>query len=70
MKPAYEPGMISYGDFGPAHEEVQKAYGSIKNYNVEITFLNGLMKIKGILSEDCKLIYAWGKLCFLAKSIA
>ena len=41
MDPIGNPGTITYGDFGPARDEVQKASGGIKNYNVEIVMFNG-----------------------------
>ena len=60
MGPVGQPGTITYGDFGPAREEVQKASGGMKNYNVEISLWNGMMITKGIVSNDGKIIYSWG----------
>ena len=68
MDPVGTDGSITYGDFGPAREEVQKASGlDCKNYNIEISVFNGLLITKGIVSEDGKMIYSWGKLlgCFI-----
>ena len=63
MDPVGTDGSITYGDFGPAREEVQKASGlDCKNYNIEISVFNGLLITKGIVSEDGKMIYSWGKL--------
>ena len=40
--PICNDGTITYGDFGPAREEVQKASGGgVSNYNVEIKIFNG-----------------------------
>ena len=62
MDPVGTDGSITYGDFGPAREEVQKASGlDCKNYNIEISVFDGLMITKGIISEDGKMIYSWGK---------
>ena len=62
MDPVGTDGSITYGDFGPAREEVQKASGlDCKNYNIEISVFNGLLITKGIISEDGKMIYSWGK---------
>merc|ERR1711971_1495132 len=61
MDPISNDGTITYGDFGPAREEVQKASGGVvSNYNVEVKIFNGMMVSKGILSEDGKLITSWG----------
>ena len=60
MDPVSTPGTITYGDFGPAREEVQKVFGCSKNYDVELILFNGRAKIKGILSNDGKVIYCWG----------
>ena len=60
MGPVGQPGTITYGDFGPAREEVQKASGGVKNYNVEISLLGGIKITKGIVSTDGKIIYSWG----------
>ena len=68
MDPVGTDGSITYGDFGPAREEVQKASGlDCKNYNIEISVFNGKMITKGILSEDGKIIFSWGKFkgCFI-----
>ena len=60
LGPIGQPGTITYGDFGPAREEVQKASGGKKSYNVQISVFNGMMITKGILSDDGKVIYSWG----------
>ena len=49
VEPMASPGTITYGDFGPAREEVQNASGGVKNYNVEIKHLNGKLR-------SCKLL--------------
>ena len=59
-------GTITYGDFGPAREEVQKAAHSGENYNVKISVFNGTLVTKGIISEDNKIIYSWGKYLILS----
>ena len=41
LDPMAPPGTITYGDFGPAHEKIQKASGGIKNYNVQIVMFHG-----------------------------
>ena len=42
MDPICNDGTITYGDFGPAREEVLKASGGgISNYNVEVKIFNG-----------------------------
>ena len=59
MDPVGTDGSITYGDFGPAREEVQKASGlDCKNYNIEISVFNGMLITKGIISEDGKMIYS------------
>ena len=66
MDPVGTDGSITYGDFGPAREEVQKASGlDCKNYNIEISVFDGLMITKGIISEDGKMIYSWGHTCII-----
>ena len=40
-KPISAPGTWTFGDFGPANEEVCKAAGGIKNYNVEVSIWMG-----------------------------
>ena len=64
--PVGDPGTITYGDFGPAREEVQKAAHSGENYNVKISVFNGTLVTKGIISEDNKIIYSWGKYLILS----
>ena len=39
------PGSWTFGDFGPAKEEVSKAAGGIKNYNVQIVAMSGIVKL-------------------------
>ena len=41
LKPMGPPGTITYGDFGPAHEKIQRVSGGIRNYNVEIVMYQG-----------------------------
>ena len=41
-KPICAPGSWTFGDFGPANEEVVKASGGIKNYNVEVSVWFGI----------------------------
>ena len=40
-----------YGDFGQAHPELMKHTGR-SNYNVEMTMMNGMWQLKGILCDD------------------
>ena len=61
IDPIGEPGSITYGDFGPAREEIKNASGGGKNYNVEISLFSGMVTTKGIISEDGTMIYCWGK---------
>ena len=42
--PPTADGTWTFGDFGPAHEEVQKAAGGIKNNNVEMKLFHGKAK--------------------------
>merc|ERR1719228_324557 len=58
--PICAPGTWTFGDFGPANEEVSKASGGIKNYNVEISIWMGVIHYFGIISEDGKTIFCWG----------
>ena len=53
-------GTWTFGDFGPAHEEVQEASGGIENLNVEISLWEGMFKMSGVLCEDGKKIYTFG----------
>ena len=46
LDPMAPPGTITYGNFGTAHEKIQKASGGIKNYNVQIVMFHG--KICGL----------------------
>merc|ERR1711997_644739 len=55
-----EVGTVTYGDFGPARQEVQEAAGAGQNYNVEMSFMGGVFKVLGIVSEDGKTTYTWG----------
>jgi len=60
-EPMGPPTTRTYGDFGPAHEEVSKVVGGIKNYNVEFyTYFGILQRVLGIISEDGKSLYFWG----------
>jgi len=52
-------GTWSFGDFGPAHEEVQKITG-IKNNNVDSVLWHGMLKSKGVLTEDGTKVVSWG----------
>lgn len=60
MDPVAKDGTWKFGDFGPAHEEVQKASGGIKNYNIEMNVWNGMDHSFGVISEDGKTIFSWG----------
>ena len=45
-------GTWTFGDFGPAREEISEASGGgLKNYNVEMTSFEGLSRSLGLLSE-------------------
>ena len=60
--PDLEPwcdGIWSFGDFGPAHEEIQKISG-IKNNNLEMSEWNGMVKKFGVISKDGETIYLFG----------
>ena len=52
-------GNISYGDFGPAHDEIVKATG-IANYNCEIQM--GIWKIQCVLNEEGTKHYSTGNI--------
>ena len=43
-KPICDTGTWKYGDFGPANQEVQKASGGVKNYNVELDLWAGTIQ--------------------------
>ena len=60
MDPIATKGTWKFGDFGPAHKEVQKATGGIENYNIEMNVWNGMDHCFGVISEDGKIIYSWG----------
>ena len=51
LKPMGPPGTITYGNFGPAKEEVQKASGGIKNYNVKICQGKFQIQIESIIQS-------------------
>lgn len=54
-----EKGTWKYGEFGEAHPEVAKITG--KNVNdVHINMFNGMMDLKGVLSDTGKKITFWG----------
>ena len=59
MDPISDDGIWSFGDFGPAHEEVQKISG-IENNNWEMNVWGGMMKFPGVLCEDGETIYMFG----------
>ena len=60
IDPLADVGTWTFGDFGPAREDVQKASGGLKNYNIEMNVHNGMDHNFGIVSEDGKTIYTWG----------
>ena len=60
MDPIATKGTWKFGDFGPAHKEVQKATGGVENYNIEMNVCNGMDHRFGVVSEDGKTIYSWG----------
>ena len=60
MTPTADDGIWTFGDFGPAHEDVQKASGGIKNFNIQMKLFEGLFQMSGILSEDGKKIHTFG----------
>ena len=66
IEPIGDAGTWTFGDFGPAHEDVQKASGGITNYNIEMNVFNGMDHNFGIVSEDGKTIYSWGMMNELA----
>ena len=59
IEPIASGGTWTFGDFGPADEEVQKASGGIKNYNVDLKIWQYENSF-GIMSEDGKTIYSHG----------
>ena len=59
--PSMGEGTITFGNFGLARMEVFKAAGGMKFYqNFQISAMNGMMVIKGILSKDGKTMTTWG----------
>ena len=52
-------GTWEYGDFGPAKEEVVKASGGIKNYNMQLQ-MSVMMKNNAILTPDKSKVLFWG----------
>ena len=60
MDPIATKGTWKFGDFGPAHKEVQNATGGVKNYNIEMNVWNGMDHCFGVISEDGETIYSWG----------
>jgi len=61
--PDMEPtgsGTWTFGDFEAAHEDVQKVSGGIKNNNLDMSLWFGMLKSKGVVSEDGTKIYSWG----------
>ena len=48
---AISTGTWTFGDFGPAKEEVTKASGGIKNYNVQIIAWSGISTLFNIKFE-------------------
>ena len=67
LKPMGPPGTITYGDFGPARAEIQKASGGIKNYNVEIILFHG--KIPASNSKIIKCIGLFKSLNFWVSNV-
>ena len=55
-----EHGSFTLGNFGPASNEVVLASGGIKNYNIEFTYMGGISKAFGVVSNDGKHIYKLG----------
>ena len=62
MDPIATKGTWKFGDFGPAHKEVQKATGGVENYNIEMNVWNGMDHSFGVISEDGKTIHSWGSM--------
>jgi len=54
-------GTWTYGDFGPAHKDVQKLTG-IENNNFQMIMWHGILKYSGVVCEDGKKIYMFGRL--------
>ena len=51
IDPLAKVGTWIFGDFGPAREDVQKASGGVKHYNIEMNVNNGMDHNFGIMSE-------------------
>ena len=62
ISPIGAVGTWTFGDFGPAHEDVQKASGGVTNYNIEMNVFNGMDHNFGIVSEDGETIFSWGNI--------
>ena len=61
MDPMDPNGTWTYGDFGPAHEDVQKITG-IENNNFQMNAWHGFLKYSGVVCEDGETIYMFGML--------
>jgi len=53
-------GVHTYGDFGPAPEEVQIVAGGIENYNIEMSYMDGKWKVLGIVTNDRENVHFLG----------
>ena len=62
INPIGATGTWTFGNFGPAHEDVQRASGGVKNYNIEMNVFNGMDHKFGIVSEDGETIFSWGNI--------
>ena len=61
MDPMDPNGSWKYGDFGPAHEDIKKITG-IENNNFQMNAWHGFLKYSGVVCEDGKTIYIFGRL--------
>ena len=52
-------GTWTFGDFGPAHEDIQKMSG-IKNANVKMNMWDGMVQSSAVLAEDGETLYFFG----------
>merc|ERR1712008_265158 len=62
VDPIGAAGTWTFGDFGPAHEDVQKASGGVTNYNIEMNVFPCMDHNFGIVSEDGETIFSWGNI--------
>ena len=53
-------GTLTFGDFGPAHEEVKIASGGVETNNFLLEAFGGIMKFNGVHSQDGKKLYMYG----------